>query len=158
MNACWVEKRPWPKQAKRADCESFHPILEQASMSTYKPRADMLRRLSLAAALLAGSPLASAHAASDASGRYAILRDDKDTGCMLTLDSRARGPGGFRAQLAPACRDNGIVVFDPVGWTLERGHLVLTARKGHKAHFERDASGVWRRDPKEGKSLGFKPI
>jgi hypothetical protein len=127
-------------------------------MSTHNPRTRMLPRLGLAAAMLAGMPIAGASAAGDASGRYAILRDDKDSGCMLTLDSRARGPGGFKAQLAPACRDNGVVVFDPVGWTIEHNRLVLTARKGHKAHFERDSGGVWRRDPKEGKSLGLKPI
>lgn len=111
-----------------------------------------LRRLALAAAALSGLSHASAYAANDAAGRYSILRDDKDTGCMLTLMA------GSRAQLAPACRDNGIVVFDPVKWAVDRGRLVLTARKGHKAHFERDESGVWRRDPAEGKSLGFRPI
>jgi Protease inhibitor Inh len=132
--------------------------MEQESMSRISSRAERLRRLGLLTAALAAPPLASAFAAPDASGRYAVLRDDRDTGCMLTLDSRARGPGGFRAQLAPACRDNGIVIFDPVGWALDRGRLVLTARKGHKAHFERDDAGVWRRDPKEGKSLGFKPL
>jgi hypothetical protein len=122
-------------------------------MSTPTPHAEKLRRFGLAAAAFAVLPFASAVAATgDASGRYAILRDDKDTGCMLTLS------GGARAQLAPACRDNGIVVFDPVRWSLDHGKLVLVARKGHKAHFERDASGVWRRDPAEGKSLGFKPI
>lgn len=93
---------------------------------------------------------------SDAAGRYAILREaDKDTGCMLTLEAHARGPGGFKAQLAPACRDNGMVIFDPVGWSFERNRLSLTARKGHKAHFEfRD--GVWRREAKEGKALGLR--
>ena len=57
----------------------------------------------------------------------------------------------YRAQLAPACRDNGIVVFDPLGWTVDRGHIALQARKGHKMQMERDANGVWRRmggDPK----------
>jgi len=45
-------------------------------------------------------------------GRYSVLREgNKDTGCMLTLQ-----PGG-KAQLAPACRDNGIQVFDPVSWS-----------------------------------------
>jgi len=98
-------------------------------------------------------PFASAFAAGDLAGRYAILREDKDTACMLTL------LGGGRAQLAPACRDNGIVVFDPVRWSVDRGRLVLVARKGHKAHFEKDSAGFWRRDPAEGKSsLAFKPI
>ncbi|MBL1258166.1 hypothetical protein [Methylocystis sp. Sn-Cys] len=122
-------------------------------MSTSSPRADKLRRLGLAAALFAALPLANAVAAGDTAGRYGILRDDKDTGCMLTL------MGGGRAQLAPACRDNGIVVFDPVRWSIDRGRLVLVARKGHKAHFERDSASIWRRDPAEGKSsLAFKPI
>lgn len=93
-------------------------------------------------------------------GRYAPLRDGgKDTGCMLTLDGSARGPGGTnRAQLAPACRDQGLVIFDPVGWQIERGRLALTARKGHKAHFDRQPDGTWLRDPKEGKTLGLRPI
>lgn len=121
-------------------------------MPTFISRLRGLRRLALAAAAFAALPLANAVAAGDAAGRYAILRDDKDTGCMLTLS------GGARAQLAPACRDNGIVIFEPVRWSIDRGKLVLVARKGHKAHFERDSNGVWRRDPGEGKSLAFKPI
>ncbi len=91
-------------------------------------------------------------------GRYAILRaENKDTGCMLTLDTQARAEG-FKAQLAPACRDNGMVIFDPIAWSLERGRLALTARKGHKTHFERQPDGIWRRDVKEGKELSLKPL
>lgn len=111
-----------------------------------------LRRLVLTVALTAGLP-AAVWAAGDASGRYSILReDDKDTGCMLTLRA------GSKAQLAPACRDNGIVIFDPIGWGVDRGKLVLTARKGHKAHFEKDSNGIWRRDASEGKALSLKPM
>ncbi len=94
----------------------------------------------LAASALALSSVASAQTsprAGEVAGRYSILRaEDKDTGCMLTLDTRGRGPGGFKAQLAPACRDNGVVIFDPVGWSLDRGRLALVARKGHKTYFE----------------------
>lgn len=123
-------------------------------MSTIPSRAARLRRPLLAAAAFVFLPLAGASAAGDVAGRYSVLRDEKDTGCMLTL------MGGGRAQLAPACRDNGIVVFDPVKWALEHGQLALTARKGHKAHFEKDAAGVWRRDAKEGgkSALAFRPI
>ena len=93
-------------------------------------------------------------------GRYAVLRDGgKDTGCMLTLDDKARGPKGTnKAQLAPACRDQGVVIFDPAGWTLEKGKLVLTARKGHNAVFDRTAEGVWMKEGKEGKPLGFRKM
>lgn len=123
-------------------------------MSTSLPSARLRPRLSLAAAACLLLPVAGALAAGDAAGRYTVLRDDKDTGCMLTLS------GGGRAQLAPACRDNGIVVFDPVRWIADHAHLTLTARKGHAAHFEKDSAGIWRRDAKEaGKSaLAFKPI
>ncbi|WBK00257.1 hypothetical protein [Methylocystis parvus] len=122
-------------------------------MSTPIPRAQRRRRPDIITAAFATLlPAAGAFAAGDA-GRYGILRDDKDTGCMLTL------MGGGRAQLAPACRDNGVVVFDPVRWSIDRGKLVLVARKGHKAHFEKDSNGFWRRDASESKSvLAFKPI
>jgi hypothetical protein len=92
-------------------------------------------------------------------GRYAPLREAKDTGCMLTLDDKTRGPKGTnKAQLAPACRDQGLVIFDPVGWQIEHGRLALTARKGHIAHFERNADGLWVRDAKEGKALSLRPM
>ncbi|MDB5649198.1 MAG: uncharacterized protein JWL62_718 [Hyphomicrobiales bacterium] len=92
-------------------------------------------------------------------GRYAPLREARDTGCMLTLDDKTRGPKGTnKAQLAPACRDQGLVIFDPVGWQLEHGRLALTARKGHIAHFERQGDGVWVRDAKEGKALSLRPM
>jgi len=115
--------------------------------------------LALAGLTLAATEAAPAIAAPPVAGRYAILRaGDKDTGCMLTLDDRNRGPGGFRAQLAPACRDQGVVIFDPVGWSLERGRLSLTARKGHKAHFDQEPDGLWRRDAKEGKALSLRRL
>jgi hypothetical protein len=93
-------------------------------------------------------------------GRYSVLREGgKDTGCMITLDAKARGlKGGNKALLAPACRDQGIVIFDPVGWTMEKGRLKLTARKGHHALFEQKGDGTWDKDPKEGKALSLKKM
>ena len=100
----------------------------------------------------AGSTLA------DLSGRYAVMRDKHDTGCMITLD-KTRGKGGDRAQLAPGCRDQGIVVFDPLAWQIVRGDLVLTARAGHKTKLESQGEGAWAKDPKEGgKPLGLKKL
>lgn len=95
----------------------------------------------------------------DTAGRYAILREGgKETGCMLTLDDKIRGRGGDKATLAPACRDQGIVIFDPVGWQIINGQLVLTARKGHTTHLDRQPDGTWLKDPKDGKSLGLKRL
>jgi hypothetical protein len=98
-------------------------------------------------------------AAADMAGRYSILRDGgKDTGCMLTLDKQAKASGGQKASLAPGCRDQGIVIFDPVGWQIVNGRLVLTARKGHKTHLDVQPDGTWKKDPKEGKSLTLKKM
>ncbi len=96
----------------------------------------------------------------DLAGRYAVLRDgNKDTGCMITLDDKSRAAkGGFKATLAPACRDQGIVIFDPMGWQLAGGRLVLTARKGHTTHLDLQQDNTWAKDPKEGKGLGLKKL
>jgi hypothetical protein len=102
-------------------------------------------------------PAAAALRASDLAGRYAILRDGgKDTGCMLTFDDKTPSKGGTKAFLAPACRDQGIVIFDPVGWRIANGRLVLTARKGHSTQLDLQPDGTWLKDPKDGKSLGLK--
>lgn len=128
-------------------------------MKTPSPKRRLPERPVVCAALVAtlfsAAGVGASHAGDrvgDVAGRYAILRDDKDTACMLTLQ-----PGG-KAQLAPACRDNGIVVFDPIAWRMERGKLILKARKGHNLEMLRDAAGVWRRDGAEGKGLGFRAM
>jgi hypothetical protein len=96
---------------------------------------------------------------SDLAGRYAVLRDKThDTGCMLTLDDKTRVKGGARAALAPACRDQGIVVFDPTAWALVNGRLVLTAKAGHMTHLDKQDDGSWLKDPAEGKSLSLKKL
>ncbi|MDF2114077.1 AprI/Inh family metalloprotease inhibitor [Roseiarcaceae bacterium H3SJ34-1] len=94
---------------------------------------------------------------SDIPGRYAVLRENgRDTGCMVTLMEQSRGRGQNRAQLAPACRDQGIVIFDPLGWSLERGQVVLTARKGHKLHLDHQPDGSWMK--MDTKPIGLKRI
>lgn len=101
----------------------------------------------------AAAPQAAAARAADVTGRYAVLRDGgRDTGCMVTLD-----PGG-RAYLAPACRDQGIVTFDPVGWRLASSRLVLTARKGHTTTLDQQPDGTWVKDAALGKTLGLKRL
>jgi hypothetical protein len=119
-------------------------------------------RTAAAAAAPAAMPsrIAAAVKPTDLAGRYAVLRDGtKDTGCMITLDDKNRAPkGGFRATLAPACRDQGIVIFDPMGWQLLAGRMVLTARKGHTTHLDLQPDNTWAKDPKEGKALSLKKL
>ena len=87
----------------------------------------------------------------DVAGRYAVLREaGRDTGCMVTLDASSE------AFLAPACRDQGIVIFDPVGWRIIGGRLTLTARKGHTTQLDLQPDGTWLKDAQQGKSLAAK--
>ena len=127
--------------------------LAQAAPPPAKPAAT-------GAAPASAAPAVPPPKAGEIAGRYAIMREGgKDTACMLTLDDKARGPKGTnKALLAPACRDQGIVIFDPVGWQVDRGRLSLTARKGHATHLDWQASGIWLKDPKEGKSLSLKKM
>ncbi|HLH12952.1 MAG TPA: AprI/Inh family metalloprotease inhibitor [Methylovirgula sp.] len=91
-------------------------------------------------------------------GRYSLEREaGKDAGCLLILGQQ-KAHGSQKASLAPGCKDQGIMIFDPVGWQLVDGRLVLTARRGHLAHFDRQPDGTWSKDPHEGKPLVLKKI
>jgi hypothetical protein len=95
----------------------------------------------------------------DVAGRYAIEREaGKDANCLLILDDRAKAPGGSKASLAPACRDQGIMIFDPVGWRLTGGRLVLTARRGFTTHLDLQPDGTWLKDRSEGRLLILKKL
>lgn len=116
---------------------------------------------STAAKISPSKPSAAALALKPANvaGRYSIQREPgKDTGCMLMLDDKTRAPGGTKASLAPACKDEGILIFDPVGWRLVAGRMVLTARRGHNTHLDLQADGTWLKDPKDGKPLILKKM
>ncbi len=131
-------------------------VLRAAETADAVPAEEGARVIKVAAS---NKPPASVKA-TDVAGRYSVLRDkDKDTGCMLTLDDKAHGPGStLKARLAPACRDQGIVIFDPVGWQIQGARMVLTARKGHTTHLDTQDDGSWMKDPKEGKSLSLKKM
>jgi hypothetical protein len=105
------------------------------------------------------SAAASAMKPGDVAGRYSVEREaDKDASCLLILNDQAKAQGGYKASLGPACRDQGIMIFDPVGWRLANGRLVLTARRGHTTHLDLQPDGTWLKDPNEGKPLTLKKL
>ena len=137
--------------------EAFRPAAIHEAAQNKEPVANQGANPALS--VLATKQETPAAAPADAAGRYSILRDGgKDTGCMLTLDKHVKPPGGQKASLAPGCRDQGIVIFDPAGWQIVNGRLVLTARKGHKTYLDAQPDGSWKKDPKEGKSLTLKKL
>ncbi len=92
-------------------------------------------------------------------GNYAVLRQNRDTGCMVTLETAGRSAAELRAHLAPACRDQGIVVFDPSGWQLLHGNeLVLTAKRGHTTALMRRDDKTWANAPATGAPLILKRL
>ncbi|WP_165361376.1 AprI/Inh family metalloprotease inhibitor [Lichenibacterium ramalinae] len=134
----------------------------QAAAKTASAKAETAKAESAKAepARSAAAHKAGADKPAEVAGRYAVLRDKtRDTGCMVTLDDKAHGPGAtLKARLAPACRDQGIVIFDPVGWQMVSGRLVLTARKGHTTELDTQDDGSWMNDPGKGKTLSLKRI
>lgn len=108
----------------------------------------------------AGVPEAPLPAAtlSEVAGHYAVLRQSRDTGCMVTLDADERGKAELKARLAPACRDQGIVIFDPVGWHLAKGQIVLTAKKGHSVALTHRQDQTWANAPAKGAALVLKRL
>ena len=94
----------------------------------------------------------------EVAGHYAVVRAGKDTGCMVTLEDARTAKAGLKAKLAPACRDQGIVVFDPVGWQVAKGLLLLTAKRGHSAELFLQDDGTWATTPATGRPLVLKRL
>ncbi len=93
-------------------------------------------------------------------GRYALMRDDgKDRGCVLTLADTGNGNGSFIANLSPSCKDQGLQIFDPVAWQLDKDKLILSARKGHNTvRFAQQADGRWQKDDELSRPLVLRKL
>lgn len=93
-------------------------------------------------------------------GRYALTRDDgKDRGCVLTLADTGNGNGSFIASLSPTCKDQGLQIFDPVAWQMDKDKLILSARKGHNTvRFDQQADGRWQKDDELSRPLMLKKL
>jgi hypothetical protein len=85
-------------------------------------------------------------------GRYAVLRSQGRSGCIVTLETATAGTGRFVAGLAEGCQDKGMIIFSPVAWRYSSGQLVLTAAKGHEVTLVFTNEG-FRKDPPSGAEL-----
>jgi hypothetical protein len=94
-------------------------------------------------------------------GRYAIARGSNkiDTGCMLLLNAAAPGPdSSYFVRLAPACRDQGLLTFNPTGWESDGQSMIVHSGKGNYAHFTLQSDGQWAKDDADGKPLFLKRL
>ncbi|WP_342360606.1 AprI/Inh family metalloprotease inhibitor [Terrarubrum flagellatum] len=91
-------------------------------------------------------------------GAYIVARERNGEGCAIEL-KQFPGPrpkkGGaiWSAALADSCDDEGLRVFDPVGWQYDDGRIFLVAKKGHTIGFTSDGPAGWKKDPAAGKPL-----
>jgi hypothetical protein len=79
-------------------------------------------------------------------GDWAVVRENGQTICGLTLTNNDAGNDNFQLFLKPRC-DPAIVAFKPVMWRLERGELQFLAETGEAWRFEADDNAQWRRVP-----------
>lgn len=87
-------------------------------------------------------------------GLYGVAREKNKPICSLDLAATPVKKGGvFVAKLSGGCIDPGLKVFDPVAWRVDKGHLVLQARKGHEQSFAATPDGMFTKDPPSGAQL-----
>jgi hypothetical protein len=80
-------------------------------------------------------------------GNYGVAREKGRPICSITLSSRPARAGAYGAEIAGGCLDAGLKIFDPVAWRIDRGRLVLIAKKGHETAFVPMSDGTWSKDP-----------
>jgi|APCry1669190288_1035285.scaffolds.fasta_scaffold32259_2 hypothetical protein len=95
----------------------------------------------------------------DLEGRYGLLRQGmKDTGCLITLGMKNNKELAGQAQLAPACRDEGLVLFDPISWRIDHSKLILRARLGHETAFYQKSTDLWSKLDEKGLELFIRKL
>ena len=79
-------------------------------------------------------------------GDWAMVRDNGNTICGLTLTNTDAGNDNFQVFLKPKC-DPAIAIFAPTQWRLERGQIMLMSDRGDVWRFEADDNAQWRLVP-----------
>ena len=79
-------------------------------------------------------------------GDWGIARGTGKPICLLTLAKAAAGADVFALKLKPGC-DPLITSFNPVGWRIDQGELVLASARGQMWRFEENDANTWQRLP-----------
>jgi hypothetical protein len=79
-------------------------------------------------------------------GDWAMVRDNGQAICGLTLTNTDAGQDNFQVFLKPKC-DPAVAAFAPTQWRLEHGQILLMSPSGETWQFEADDNAQWRRVP-----------
>jgi hypothetical protein len=88
--------------------------------------------------------------ANDMAGDWAIARGSGKQICTLRLANSPAGPGGaadvLTLKLKPGC-DPFVMRFNPTGWRMQEGELMLLSARGQSWQFEQNDANTWQRVP-----------
>ena len=85
-------------------------------------------------------------------GDWAMVRENGQSVCGLTLTNNEAGKDNFEVFLKPKC-DPAVAAFAPTQWRLDHGQMVLTSQSGEAWQFEADDNAQWRRVPDRADAL-----
>jgi len=87
--------------------------------------------------------------ADDMAGDWAVARTAGKPICMLTLANSPASPAGpdpLALKVKPGC-DAAVTRFNPAGWRMDQGELVLLSQRGETWQFEENDANTWQRVP-----------
>lgn len=86
------------------------------------------------------------HSADDMVGDWSVARAAGKPICTLTLANSSAGANVLALKIKPGC-DALVTRFNPVGWRMEEGQLVLISPRGQTWQFEENEANTWQRVP-----------
>ena len=100
--------------------------------------------------ILQSAAAAPVRSADDMAGDWAIARSPGKPICTLTLANSPAGPGAatdvLTLKVKPGC-DPLVVRFNPTGWRMQEGDLMLLSARGQSWQFEENDANTWQRVP-----------
>jgi hypothetical protein len=87
--------------------------------------------------------------AADMTGDWSIAHSPGKPICTLTLANSPAGPGAadvLTLKVKPGC-DAAVMRFNPTGWRMQEGDLMLLSARGQSWQFEENDSNTWQRVP-----------
>jgi hypothetical protein len=96
--------------------------------------------------ILQTAAAAPVRSADDMAGTWAVARGTGKPICTLTLTNSPPGGDVLALTIKPGC-DALVTRFNPAGWRMEEGELVLLSPRGQSWQFEENDANTWQRVP-----------
>jgi hypothetical protein len=84
--------------------------------------------------------------ANDMVGDWSVAHSPGKTICTLTLANSPAGADVLSLKVKPGC-DAAVMRFNPTGWRMQEGDLMLLSARGQSWQFEENDANTWQRVP-----------